>query len=101
MVSSNFLVWVLHTGVSSDGTTLKRRALAGVSARVTASRPRRHLKSGALPPALTSGPTRVTGPPLNLTAPARFVIGCSSHGEESGTGDSGRDAARESPLIAL
>ena len=28
---SNFLVCSLHTGVSSDGTTLNRRALAGVA----------------------------------------------------------------------
>ena len=29
-LSLNFLVCMLHTGVSSDGTTLNRRALAGV-----------------------------------------------------------------------
>ena len=35
MPSSNFLVCSLHTGVSSDGTTLNRRALAGVLASST------------------------------------------------------------------
>src|SRR5438132_13093600 len=66
---------MLHTGVSSDGTTLNRRALAGVLARSTISRPLvRTAKSGALSPAFSCGPTRVKGLPLNVTALVRFCM---------------------------
>src|SRR5262245_21072962 len=75
MPSSNFLVWVLHTGVSSDGTTLNSRAFGGVSASVTAARPpSRHLNPGAFAPTFTSGPIRSLGVPLNVTAFSRLVI---------------------------
>src|SRR5262249_40585832 len=72
---SNFLVCWLQTGVSSEGTTLKRRAFAGVLARVTDSRaPLRQSKSGALSPFFSCGPTRDKGLPLNVTAFARFCM---------------------------
>src|SRR5688572_12091539 len=86
MPSSNFLVWVLHTGVSRDGTTLNSRAFFGVSARVTAPSPLlRARKSGALSPGLTFDPTSVTGPPLNVTSLVRFsILGSSWWGSERG-----------------
>src|SRR5438552_3514545 len=66
---SKRLVCSLHTGVSSDGTTLNRRALPGVLARVTISRPLlTQAKSGALLPGLSSGPTSVNEDSLNFTA---------------------------------
>src|SRR5271155_2295960 len=65
---------MLHTPVSSDGTTLKTRALAGVFASVTTSRPTRQAKSAALSPAFSCGPTSVTGFPLNVTALGRFCM---------------------------
>src|SRR2546423_12670298 len=61
---SNVRVWVLQTGVSSDGTTLNIRALPGVSAseRVVVA-PLATLKSGALSPGLSCGPISVNGLP--------------------------------------
>src|SRR5690349_242381 len=67
MPSSNFLVCMLHTPVSSDGTTLNIRAVAGVSASVTLSNTFRQVKSGALSPGFSSDPARFTAPPLNVT----------------------------------
>src|SRR3954452_17424018 len=75
MLSSNFLVCMLQTGVSSDGTTLNSRALAGVLARVTTSSPWvTQAKSGAWSPGLSCRPTSVSGLPLNFTALARFSM---------------------------
>src|SRR5262249_52366786 len=73
--SSNFFVCMLHTGVSSEGTTLNRRALPGVPARLRISSPAvQQAKSGALSPALSCGPARVSLLPLKVTALARFFI---------------------------
>src|SRR5437867_1406121 len=73
--TSNFLVCYEQTRVSSEGTTLKSRVLAGVSLIPTILRaPVTHWKSGALSPALSCGPTRVSGLPLNVTALARLCM---------------------------
>src|SRR5437870_1764879 len=66
--SSNFLVCMLHTGVSSDGTTLNRRALVGVFARVTTSKgPVTQAKLGAASPVFSCGPTSDSDLSLNFT----------------------------------
>src|SRR5262245_5777632 len=67
MASSNFLVCWLHTGVSSEGTTLNMRALAGVLPSLNISRPVTQAKSGALSPGLSCGPARLYIVSLNLT----------------------------------
>src|SRR3954469_25417642 len=70
---------MLHTGVSSDGTTLNIRALPGVSVRDTVvAALLAALKSGAWSPGFSCGPTRGIGLPLNGTAVARFCICVSS-----------------------
>src|SRR5262245_7495618 len=75
MPSSNFLVCILHTGVSSEGTTLKRRAFAGVLPMPTTSNVwETQAKSGALSPAFNFFPIRLTGFPLKVTAPACLSI---------------------------
>src|SRR5262245_42929911 len=75
IASSNFFVCALHTGVSNDGTTLNMRAFAGVLASVTTSNGLvAHANSGALSPALSWGPTKVSIESLNFTALGRFVM---------------------------
>ena len=70
--SAKRLVCLLQTGVSSEGTTLKRRALPAVSASDTTASPAPTAsKSGALSPGLSLGPTSVIGLPLNVTSPLR------------------------------
>src|ERR1700722_12630367 len=74
MAVSKVWVCLLHTPVSSDGTTLNRRALAGVLARVTTSRISAQAKSGALSPTLISGPTRLKGFSLKFNLSSHDVL---------------------------
>ncbi len=70
--SENFLVWMLQTGVSSEGTTLKRRTLPPES--LSEMEPRlvsTQVKSGAGSPAWSLGPTRSIGLPFIVTSPLR------------------------------
>src|SRR2546427_290946 len=68
----NRRVSVSHTGVSSDGTELRRSTLPFASLRRTAWRlVSTAVTSGAGCPGLISGPTRVRGVPLKVTTPLR------------------------------
>src|SRR5438093_56567 len=68
----NRRVSVSHTGVSSDGTELRRSTLPFASLWRTAWRlVSTAVKSGAGCPGLISGPTRVRGVPLKVTTPLR------------------------------
>src|SRR4051812_43346704 len=66
---------MLHTGVSSEGTTLKRRGLPGVWARLVVSlRPAAQVKSGALSPGLSCGPISVRGEPFKVMPLGRLIM---------------------------
>ena len=73
----NFLVCIWQTGVSSEGTTLMKRRLAlqvGRRNRLHAApfeAVQREVRG--LLPRLTASPARVSGLPLNVTAPARDI----------------------------
>src|SRR3989442_10608202 len=68
----NRRVSVSHTGVSSDGTELRRSTLPFASLRRTGWRlVSTAVTSGAGCPGLISGPTRVRGVPLKVTTPLR------------------------------
>src|SRR5512139_2253415 len=69
------LVSVSHTGVSSDGTALMTLTFPAKSASDTGASPvSTTRKSGALSPALISGPRRVIGFPLNVMIPLRSCM---------------------------
>src|SRR5579862_8353341 len=69
------LVCASHTGVSSDGTTLMMRTELPVSFKVTGFNPlSTTLKSGAVSPALSSGPISVRGLPLMVVAPGLSIV---------------------------
>ena len=74
----NFLVWIAHTPVSSDGTTLSRLGLPFRSASESDCMPswkKWSVKSGASAPAAIASPARVIGLPLNVIAPERDIGG--------------------------
>src|SRR5204863_2014455 len=73
---------MLHTPVSSDGTTLNSRAFAGVSASVTLSSPFSPVNAGAWLPGFNSEPARLTALPLNVTV--RGMVAPGVGGQESG-----------------
>src|SRR5262245_33425484 len=70
--ASHFLVSVLQTGVSSDGTVAMIRTLPAVSASDTLALPApTTLSSGAASPGFSSAPITVNGFPRRLAAPWR------------------------------
>src|SRR5438270_2528665 len=69
-------VWASHTGVSSDGTTLKMRTESPVWAKFTfRSEESTTSKSGALSPGFNSGPASGRGLPLRVVVRVELGIG--------------------------